>query len=69
MIATHASGWTIEGELHEDWYSWVNKFKATHPVHGKVVGDFMSKIKATSEEGFRHFMKHHEPNDWDPEDI
>jgi hypothetical protein len=69
MVATHDSGWTIEGELREDYYTWVNKFKATHPVYGKVVGDFMTKVKATSLEAFNHFYKHHQPNDWDPQDI
>lgn len=66
MIATHASGWTISGVLHEDWFTWVTDFKATHPLYGKIVGNFMTKVKVPSEEAFRHFMKHHAPNDWDP---
>lgn len=69
MIATHRSGWTIEGVLKEDWFTWVNEFVATHPRFGKVTGDFMTKIKASSQEAFNHFWKHHEPNDWDPQDI
>ena len=66
---THDSGWTITGDIHEDYYRWVNDFKAVHPTLGKVVGNFESEVKATSEEAFKHFWKNHTPNAWDYEDI
>ena len=66
---THDDGWTITGEIHEDYYEWVNAFKATHPEHGLVEGDFEQAVTATSEEAFAHFWKHHEPQAWDYYDI
>lgn len=66
---THESGWTITGEIHEDYYVWVNAFEATHPAFGKVWGDFESEVHADSEEGFSDFWKHHEPEAWDYQDI
>lgn len=66
---THASGWTITGELHEDYYVWVNEFRATHPVYGLVCGDFEDIVYADSEEAFKHFWDNHEPQAWDYMDI
>ena len=66
---THDSGWTITGELHEDYYVWVNDFTATHPELGRVEGDFEDEVKATSEEAFDHFWKHHQPSAWDYQDV
>jgi len=66
---THASGWTITGEIQEDYYVWINEFKATHPELGCVEGDFEGEVKATSEEAFEHFWKHHQPEAWDYHDI
>ena len=66
---THESGWTITGQVHEDYYTWVNDFKATHPELGRVEGDFEGEVKASSEEAFRHFWTHHEPTAWDYGDI
>ena len=66
---THDSGWTVDGEVHEDYFSWVNEFTATHPKHGRVAGDFESVVKADTAEGFAHFMKHHPPEAWDYADI
>ena len=66
---THESGWTITGEVHEDWYVWVNEFTASHPELGHVEGDFEAEVKATSEEAFKHFWDHHEPSAWDYGDI
>jgi hypothetical protein len=65
----HESGWTITGEIHEDYYEWVNDFEATHPTFGKVWGNFESVVHADSEEGFAHFWKNHEPTAWDYMDI
>jgi len=66
---THADGWTITGEVHEDYFVWVNLFRATHPEYGTVEGDFENEVKATSEMGFNHFWQHHQPIDWDYSDI
>ncbi len=66
---THESGWTIKGEVHEDYYEWVNDFEATHPKLGKVAGNFESEVTADSEECFSDFWKHHEPEAWDYGDI
>lgn len=66
---THDSGWTITGEVHEDYYVWVNDFTATHPIYGSVSGDFEQEVEADSEEGFAHFWANHEPNAWDYWDI
>lgn len=66
---THGSGWTIKGEIHEDYYRWVNDFEAEHPEHGKVWGNFESEVNADSEEGFKHFWENHEPEAWDYMDI
>ena len=66
---THPSGWTIKGEVHEDYYEWVNSFEAEHPVFGKVWGDFENEVYADSEEGFADFYKNHAPEAWDYGDI
>lgn len=66
---THPDGWTISGEIHEDYYEWVKDFEATHPLYGRVWGDFEDKVFADSEEGFAHFWHHHQPKAWDYDDI
>ncbi len=66
---THSDGWTITGTVCEDYYRWVNWFKAEHPVFGLVEGDFECEVIATSEEGFQHFYENHEPEAWDYRSI
>lgn len=68
-IGTHTDGWAISGEIHEDYYKWVNAFEAAHPVYGKVWGNFETTVYAESEEGYDHFVQHHPPEDWDYWDI
>jgi len=68
-IGTHKDGWTITGEVHEDYYEWVNEFEAIHKKYGKVWGDFEGEVHADSEKGFKHFYKHHTPEEWDYGDI
>lgn len=63
------SGWEIKGEIHQDYYEWINDFTATHPKYGKVWGNFESEVKATSKAAFDHFYKHHAPTAWDYGDI
>jgi len=66
---THADGWTISGHIVSDYYYWVNVFEATHPILGKVWGDFEDEVFADSEEGYAHFIEHHEYQTWDYYDI
>jgi len=66
---THDYGWTITGEVVEDYYYWVNKFSAEHPKLGKVWGDFEDEVFADSEEGFNDFYSNFPPEDWDYGDI
>lgn len=66
---THSSGWTIKAKIKSDWYSWINKFEADHPVHGKIYGDFGKKVIAKNKEAFDHFVKHHPPEEFDYWDI
>lgn len=66
---THKSGWTISGEVHEDYFTWVNEFQAQHSKYGKVWGNFEGSVFSDSETGFKHFFKHHPPNAWDYWDI
>jgi len=59
----------IFGEMHEDYYEWVNQFGALHEEYGAVCGNFEHEVYATSEEAFAHFWKHHKPTAWDYQDI
>ena len=68
-IGENESGWTIVGEIHEDYYEWVNYFEASHPDFGWVKGDFEDEVTASSKKAFDHFWKHHEPTQWDYQDI
>lgn len=69
FIGDNDSGWYIEGIIHEDYYEWVNYFKAVHPEHGIVFGDFEKTVYASSEEAFNQFLKDHPYNEWDYHDI
>ena len=62
-------GWSIEGEIHEDYYTWVNEFEAKHPTLGRVWGDFEGQVFADSEEAFKDFYENHPPDAWDYRDI
>ena len=66
---THESGWTISGDLHNEFYVWIEKFKACHPKYGRVFGNFEKIVEADSEEGFKHFWKYHPPEAWDYGDV
>ena len=68
-IGKNKSGWTITGEVHEDYYTWVNEFSAAHPIFGIVSGDFESKVYATSKKAYNDFIKHHPSEQWDYGDI
>lgn len=68
-IGTHESGWSISGEIHEDYYMWVNDFEANHDKHGALTGNYQSYIYAESIEAFESFYKNHPPEWWDYGDI
>lgn len=68
-VGLQDSGWTIEGEIHEDYYEWISNFEATHPNYGRVAGNFESTVTADSEEAFQHFYTNHTPEAWDYQDI
>lgn len=65
----HPDGWIIRGEIHDDYYQWVNKFEAIHPIYGRVWGDFEEEVFADSEDGYAHFYENHKPYAWDYADI
>jgi hypothetical protein len=68
-IGTHENGWTITGEIHEDYYEWVNYFEASHPIHGKVKGCYETYIEADTKMAFEAFEKEFPANIWDYYDI
>lgn len=69
QVGENESGWVIKGEIHEDYYEWVNEFEAIHPVYGVVKGDFEHEVSADSKEGYEHFIKNHPYEEWDYWDI
>lgn len=66
---THSDGWTISGEITEDWYEWVNDFEATKDDGSFVKGNFEYEITASSIEAVKDFLKNHTPSYWDYWDI
>lgn len=66
---THPDGWTISGQIHEDYYVWVNDFEASHPTFGRIEGNFENMVFACSEEAFQDFYAKHKPEAWDYMDI
>lgn len=69
IIGTHPSGWTVQGDVMDDYYQWVNDFSATHPRYGRVWGNFEDTVKASSQAAYNHFVKNHPPESWDYYDI
>lgn len=61
-IGENDSGWVIEGDICEDWYSWVNSFKARKPGYGWVRGNFDCEVEASSERAYKDFIKYHAPH-------
>lgn len=68
-LGENDSGWTIAGEILEDYFEWVREFEATHPDFGRVWGDFQIEVYADSQEAFEHFYENHPPDEWDYWDI
>ena len=69
VLGKNDSGWTIEGQIHEDYYTWVCQFTAIHPRYGRVQGSYETIITGYSTAGINHFMKSHPPHVWDYHDI
>lgn len=63
------TGWTIDAEIHEDYYEWINEFKASHPKYGKVWGNFEDIVYASSKKAYERFLKDHPYTEWDYQDI
>jgi hypothetical protein len=42
---------------------------ATHPVYGKIEGDFEIEVTAESQEALDHFLDNHPFEEWDYWDI
>ena len=59
---THKDGWTISGEITEDWYEWVNNFEATKEDGSFVKGNFEYEITASSIKAVKDFLKNHAPS-------
>ena len=59
-------GWVIQAKrVQSEFYagfSWVEEFKAIHPIHGIVFGDYQSKVYASTSKGFEHFHQFYFPN-------
>jgi hypothetical protein len=69
-IGDNDSGWIITGTIHEDYYRWVNEFKAYHPAKNwHIEGDFETAVRATNKEALSHFLEHHPFEEWDYMDI
>lgn len=62
-------GWFITATIYEDYFSWVNEFEATHPLLGRVWGNFEETVWATSQEAHDDFIKHNPFSEWDYRDI
>jgi hypothetical protein len=67
-LGKHDNGWEVEGEIHSDYYQWVNEFEARNGDMW-VKGDFENEVCASSEEVYEEFIKLFPPEDWDYWDI
>jgi len=68
-LGLRESGWVIVGEVHEDYYEWVNFFVAIHPDFGWVYGDYEHELHGMSKKALDHFMTNHPASEWDYYDI
>jgi hypothetical protein len=65
----HPDGWTITGDLVQEWVCFVNNFSAVNQNGDWVRGDFGTVVWASSEEAFDDFVAAHPFHEWDYEDI
>lgn len=62
------NGWVVEGEIHEDYFSWVNDFTAKKE-EWFVKGDFEDTVTCSSLDAFEDFLSNVTVEDWDYDDI
>lgn len=67
-IGRHSDGWHIVGKIQEDYFVWVNDFKATNGKHF-VCGDFEKLIYTDSPETLVRFLSKYPYREWDYGDI
>lgn len=65
----HYSGWTIKGEVREDWFKWTQEFYAHHEIFGDLWGDYNGTVYAYSQKAYNHFYENHPPIFFDSRDI
>jgi len=65
-------GWIVIGQVHEDYYKWINGFVAIKyceydgdTCDDMVCGDFEKEIYASSKEAYEDFIKNCPPTAWD----
>lgn len=68
VLPVEVDGWVIDGELHCDYFCWIEEFKATK---GDMVveGDANDTIHATSKEAYDLFMEEIGLSTFDTYDI
>jgi len=64
-----STGWTVIGEVHEDYYKWINDFEAYKGKECYVKGDFENIIETSSLKALDVFLSHYTVNEWDYYDI
>ena len=65
-------GWTINAEIQEDYYKWINDFEAVKSDGDKlytVKGNFENEVICSSLEALEDFLNNHMPEEWDYWDI
>ena len=65
-------GWTINAEIQEDYYKWINDFEAVKYDGDKVYtvkGNFENEVICSSLEALEDFLTNHMPEEWDYWDI
>lgn len=73
-LGKHEDGWEVIGNIHEDYYKWVNSFVAYNHCSDTwneqwVAGDFESEVYASSQEAYDDFIYKYPPEAWDYMDI
>ena len=67
-LGRHSDGWHIVGNVEEDYFRWINNFKATNGKHF-VCGNFEKLIYADSPETLVRFLSKYPYTEWDYGDI
>ena len=56
---TYHDGWSIMTAINKNNATIKGTFEASHPIHGRVHGNFENAIYADSEEGYANFVLNH----------